>query len=87
MKIRLRFKNFANALVDGTELLAPGYEGVNGLTISNAIHLSSWTNDWVDLPFDEDKFYNMLQDKIKNSTAVKKLTTGKVEDLSNTYGN
>ena len=80
-------ENFVDAILYGTPLLSPGNEGINGLTVSNAIHLSSWTNDWVDVPFDEDKFYNMLQEKINNSTIVKKAATGKVEDLSNTYGN
>lgn len=65
-------QNFANAVLKGEKLIAPGCEGIKGLTISNAIHLSSWTDDWVELPVDEDKFYDMLQDKIKHSTVVKK---------------
>lgn len=36
-------QNFTNAILYGEELLAPGYEGINGLNISNAIHLSDWT--------------------------------------------
>ncbi len=66
-------KNFANALTSGTELLAKGEEGINGLTISNSIHLSSWTGETVDVKnFPDDKFYELLQEKIKNSTFVKK---------------
>ena len=42
-------KNFANAILKGDELLAPGYEGINGLTISNAIHYSAWTGGWSDV--------------------------------------
>jgi len=66
------FKNVADCILNGTKLLAPGEEGINGLTISNAIHLSSWTDSWVDLDtFDDNLFYNMLQEKIKNSTFKK----------------
>ena len=66
-------KNFAKALITGSPLLAPGEEGILGLTISNAIHYSAWTGDWADLNnFPHDEFYALLQDKIKKSTVVKK---------------
>jgi len=38
------------------ELIANGEEGINGLSISNAMHLSSWTNKTVELPLDEDLY-------------------------------
>ena len=79
--------NFVDAILNGTPLLAPGCEGINGLSISNAMHMSSWTNDWVDLPIDEDKFYAMLQEKIKTSTFVKEVGESKVVDVSGTFGN
>ena len=66
------FKNFVSAVENGTPLLAPGEEGIKGLTISNAIHMSAWKDDWVELDkLDEDEFYNILQDKIKTSTFKK----------------
>jgi len=66
-------KNFTNAILKGSELLAPGEEGVRGLTISNAIHYSAWTGKWADINnFPHEEFYELLQDKIKNSTVVKK---------------
>ena len=66
------FQDFADALLNGKELLAPGYEGINGLTISNAIHLSAWTGKTVDVNnFPHNEFYDMLQEKIANSTMVK----------------
>jgi len=66
------FKDFTSAILRGTKLLAPGEEGVNGLTISNAIHYSAWTGDWADVKnFPHEEFYELLQDKIKNSTVVK----------------
>ena len=67
-------KSFADAVLNGKELLAKGEEGINGLTISNAIHLSGWTGETVDVKnFPHDRFYDILQEKIKNSTVVKKV--------------
>lgn len=60
-------RNWADAILHGTPLIAPGEEGIRGLEISNAIHLSAWTNRWVDLPVDEDKFYEELQKRVKAS--------------------
>ena len=78
-------KNFANAVLNGKELLAPGEEGVLGLTISNSIHLSAWTGETVDVKnFPDDKFYELLQEKIKNSTVVKK-ECQIITDTSDTY--
>lgn len=56
-------QNFTNAILYGEKLLAPGMEGINGLTLSNAAYLSDWMDGWVDLPMDEDKFYHMLKEK------------------------
>lgn len=64
-------KDWVNAILKGTKLLAPGIEGINGLTISNAMHLSAWTDDWVELPIDEDLYYKKLTERIDNSTFTK----------------
>nr|WP_150960481.1 Gfo/Idh/MocA family oxidoreductase [Aneurinibacillus sp. XH2] len=64
-------QNFTDAILKGTPLLAPGVEGIKGLTLSNAMHLSSWLDDWVQLPIDEDLYYEKLQEKIRNSKFVK----------------
>ena len=57
-------KNFASAVLNGTELLAPGEEGINGLTISNAIHLSGWTGEVIYVKnFPHKRFYDLLEEK------------------------
>ena len=58
-------KNFSQHLLTGEALIAPGEEGINGLTISNAIHLSSWLDKKIDLPLDEEKFIEELEKKKK----------------------
>jgi len=60
--------NWVNAILKGEPLVAPGEEGINSLQISNAAYLSAWTNGWVDIPVDEDLFYDKLNDRIKNKT-------------------
>lgn len=69
----------------GGKLLAPGEEGINGLTISNAIHLSDWTNDWVELPIDADRYLELLNEKRKKSHVKEACKPAKIADLSGTY--
>lgn len=58
---------FAGAILRGEPLVAGGEEGINGLTLSNAMHLSSWTGKPVTLPFDEDLYYDELMKRVKTS--------------------
>ncbi len=51
---------FAGAILRGTPLVADGREGIHGLTLSNAMHLSSWLGRPVEIPFDEDLFLKEL---------------------------
>ncbi|HOJ09919.1 MAG TPA: Gfo/Idh/MocA family oxidoreductase [Clostridiales bacterium] len=60
--------NWVEAITRGTPLLAPGIEGIRGLEISNAIYLSSWIDNWVEIPVDEDLFYAKLQERIRESS-------------------
>lgn len=79
-------QNFTNAILKGEKLIAPGEEGINGLTISNSIHLSNWTNDWVELPIDEELYLKMLKEKIATSK-TKDAVESKISDLQGTYNN
>ena len=59
---------FADAILNGGELVARGEEGINGLTISNAMHLSSWLDKEIDLTsFDSELFYEELKKRIATS--------------------
>ncbi|WP_407267952.1 Gfo/Idh/MocA family protein [Radiobacillus sp. PE A8.2] len=60
-------QNFIDAILKGTELLTPGEEGIKGLTLSNAMQLSTWMDDWVDFPFEEDLYYTHLEERIASS--------------------
>lgn len=63
-------KNWVEAINCGTPLIAPGEEGIKGLTLSNAMLLSTWTDNWVNLPINEDLFYNSLQKKIESPKKI-----------------
>lgn len=58
-------ENFAGAIRDGKKLIAPGIEGIRGLELTNAMHLSSWLGKEVSLPIDEDLYFEELSKKIK----------------------
>lgn len=51
---------FAAHILRGEPLVAEGAEGINGLTLSNAMHLSAWTDQMISLPLDEDLFLTEL---------------------------
>ena len=51
---------FAQSILHNTEMIANGEEGLNSLSISNAAYLSSWTNDWAEIPTDEALFEKYL---------------------------
>jgi predicted dehydrogenase len=61
-------RNWIDAILHGKPLLARGEEGINSLQLSNAMHLSAWTDAWVDIPVDEDLYFSTLQEKIRAST-------------------
>ncbi len=77
---------FAAAILRGEELTARGEEGIRGLSISNAAHLSSWLGKEVELPVDEDLYYAELQKKIATGNADKKVVVATVQaDMSSTF--
>lgn len=67
-------KAFAAAILHGGELTARGEEGLNGLTISNSIHLSAWTGEIIDVKnFPHERFYRLLTEHINSSKPKKNI--------------
>jgi len=56
--------NFADHVVKGEPLLANGREGINGVTLANAMHLSSWLDKEVDYNVDGDLYLAELNKRI-----------------------
>ena len=75
---------WAGAILRGEPLVADGREGINGLMLSNAMHLSAFLGKAVELPIDEELYYRELKKRIDSSqqkTGVKAVFA----DTSNTY--
>ena len=62
-------QNFVNAILGKEELIADGQEGIKSLQLANAILLSTWFNKWIDLPVDENIFFDELTKRVKKSKA------------------
>ncbi|MCU6791596.1 Gfo/Idh/MocA family oxidoreductase [Paenibacillus sp. WQ 127069] len=58
-------ENFAANINDGTPLIAAGSEGIHGVRLANAIHLSGFLGQEVEIPFDEEQYVAELNKKIE----------------------
>ncbi|MGO1316064.1 MAG: Gfo/Idh/MocA family protein [Cellulomonadaceae bacterium] len=58
-------QNFAANILDGTPLIAPGSDGLAGVRLANAIHLSSWLGREVPIDVDEELYLAELNDRIR----------------------
>lgn len=85
----LIIRNFTEHIENGKELIAPGLDGIKSLSISNAAYLSAWTGSFVDIPFDEDRFNELLEAKrqeekekgnAKNSVDIPSEAAGEYSD-------
>lgn len=76
---------FAGAILRGEPLVADGREGINGLLISNAMHLSAWTGKAVTLPFDEQLFYDELMKRVATSRRKSGAAAGGAADTEGSY--
>jgi predicted dehydrogenase len=63
--------NFADAIRQGTDLIAPAPEGYNSVALGNAIMLSAWENRTVELPIDENLYEKRLLERVETSRYTK----------------
>ena len=64
--------------------MAPGIEGINELTISNAAYLSQWLgNSKVELPLNFKKFDSMLTKKTKKSKLKNRIIYSSLMSIMN----
>lgn len=76
---------WGGAILRGEPLVADGREGLRGLMLSNAMHLSAFLGKEIALPFDEELFYAELQKRAACSRHKKAAPQAAVVDLSGTY--
>ena len=75
---------FAAHILRGEPLVADGREGIRGLMLSNAMHLSGWTGETVTLPIDEQRFLELLNRR--RATSRHKPETDVAMDTAGSFG-
>ena len=75
---------WGDAILRGGKLVADGREGINGLMLSNAMHLSAFLGKEIELPIDEELYCEELMKRVAVS---RRKTGGKTvfADTSKTY--
>ena len=58
---------WAKTILGDGQLVADGREGLNGLILSNAMHLSSFLGKEITLPFDDELYYEELMKRVSTS--------------------
>lgn len=58
-------ENFAQHILSGVPLLAPGSDGINGVNLANSTELSGWLGREVDNPCDEELYLHELNKRIE----------------------
>lgn len=76
---------WAGKILHGTPLVAEGAEGLKGVILSNAMHLSDFLGKEVEIPFDEDLYYEELMKRVATSKK-KENVTATFADTNGTYG-
>ncbi|MDR3689459.1 MAG: Gfo/Idh/MocA family oxidoreductase [Fimbriimonas sp.] len=78
-------QNFVDAILDGSELIAPAEEGIHSVELANAMLYSTFTDSAVDLPIDSAAYEAALMEKIKTSRFKKTVRDDVVVDLSKSF--
>lgn len=63
--------DFANSILNGTDLVAEGEEGIKSVELANSMLYSLLNDTTVELPLDSAKYATQLQVLVDNSTFVK----------------
>ncbi len=79
-------ENFADAILEGAELIAPAEEGIRSVELANAMLYSSLLRQPVDLPLDGAAFERELRKLIAGSTHTKKQVAATEVDIQSSFG-
>lgn len=78
-------QNFVDAIEARAELDYDISQGRLSLELANAMLMSSWLNEDISLPIDDEKYKLMLEDKIKNSKLREHPRTDAVVDFKKSF--
>jgi predicted dehydrogenase len=79
-------ENFADAIREGAELLAPATEGIKSVELGNAMLYSSLTGQPVDLPLDGAAYERELKKLIAESTFSKGEVRDTIVNMQDSFG-
>jgi predicted dehydrogenase len=71
--------NIANAVLGLEPVYAPAEDGLCGVMLANAMLLSTWLDKEIDLPFDDELFYEELKKRIAVSVPRPDINDSKVD--------
>ena len=77
-------RNFTNAILGIEPLFVDGKEGLKSVELMDAMLMSTWLNKMIELPIDDEKYYELLLKQIKNSK-IHKNVEEKILDTKDTY--
>jgi predicted dehydrogenase len=77
--------NFCDAILDGTDLIAPGESGIGSVELANVMLFSGLINETIELPMDGAAWEAKLNDLIANSTHEKKVVEISSEDFTSSF--
>jgi predicted dehydrogenase len=77
---------FADAILEKMPLIASAPEGIRSLTLGNAIMLSSFQRQPVEIPIDDEAYEAKLLELIRASTFQKEVKIGGMEDFNKSFG-
>ncbi len=80
-------ENFVDAILDGSELLVQGEEGINSVELGNAMIYSSMKDKTVSLPLDARTYAALLKGLIKGSKFKKKEINPGIFDIKSSMVN
>ncbi|HUL53389.1 MAG TPA: Gfo/Idh/MocA family oxidoreductase [Opitutaceae bacterium] len=79
-------QNFADAVLEGRPLIAPAREGIRSVELANAMLLSAWLDQTVDLPLDGARFERLLRQRARKSPRAQRvITAAAAVDLAKSF--
>ncbi len=77
--------NFADAILDGAPLIAPGADGLGSVELANALLFSSLMGQTLELPMDGGAFESKLNELIAGSRFEKRVVEIKNDDFTQSF--
>ena len=78
-------QNFAEAILDGAALIAPGAEGLGSIELANVILYSSLQGQTIELPMNADAYEKKLQQLIADSKFQKTVREVAADDFTKSF--